>query len=715
MAPESTTNALTIDFEDWYQGLEIPHTAWSGFEDRIAMVGRKLLQLLDEAGTKATFFVLGFVAEKHPDIIKEIEKAGHEVGTHGFSHTLIYRQTPEVFRGEMRRAIGYLEDLTGKKVIGHRAPFFSITKESLWALDILAELGIRYDSSIFPVLNYRYGIADAPRFPYDLKCGEFTVKEFPISTLQFPKLTLPISGGAYFRIYPYQLTKQAIRAVNRSGNPVTFYLHPWELDADHPRIDLPRRIALTHYFNLAATERRFRRLLRDFRFAPMAEVLGIGQTTSTAPPASTVSGRAFSPSVPSPNPVRVLHLITRMIVGGAQENTLLSVEGLNRLPEYEVTLVSGIDRGLEGDLLPRARQTTRLVVVPELGRSINPLKDAIALWKLYRLILNGRYHIVHTHSSKASVLGRIAAKLAGTPINLETLHGHVFHSYQPWMVNRLWRAIYKMCALMTDHFISVADLVSREAVLAGIDRPKKFSTIYSGMELDWFLNASVDPKKIRCEFDIPDDAPVVGKIARLFPLKGHDELMDAAPEIVRRVPKVRFFLVGDGILQNRLRDRAEKLGILSNFIFAGLIERERIPEMISVMDVVVHTSLREGLARVLPQALAMGKPCVSFDIGGAAEVVVPDETGYIVTPGDAAGLAAAVSRLLSDPQLRARMGEAGRRKVDPMFRAETMVAQIAALYAQLVARHKERIARFDRSYPQRVAELSRSVSGSGPS
>jgi len=275
MAPESITNALTIDFEDWYQGLEIPYTQWDGFEDRIAIVGRKLLQILDEVGTKATFFVLGFVAEKHPEVIKAIEKAGHEIGTHGFSHTLIYKQSPQVFRQEMERAVGFLEDLTGKKVIGHRAPFFSITKDSLWALDILVELGILFDSSIFPVLNYRYGIADAPRFPYDIKRAHFTLKEFPISTLQLPKVTLPISGGAYFRIYPYQVTKQALRVVNRSGKPFTFYLHPWELDADHPHIDLPRRIALTHYFNLGKTETRFRKLLRDFKFKPMKEVLNV--------------------------------------------------------------------------------------------------------------------------------------------------------------------------------------------------------------------------------------------------------------------------------------------------------------------------------------------------------------------------------------------------------------------------------------------------------
>jgi polysaccharide deacetylase family protein (PEP-CTERM system associated) len=276
MATEKITNALTIDFEDWYQGLEIPYSEWDKFEDRIQVVGRKLLQVLADADTKATFFILGYIAEQHPHLIKEIEAAGHEIGTHGYSHSLIYNQEPEVFRGEITRAVNYLENLTGKKVVGHRAPFFSITKESLWALDILGDVGIRYDSSIFPVLNYRYGIADAPRFPYDIEGQNYTLKEFPVSTLKLPGVTLPVAGGAYFRIYPYHLTKQFLRAVNRTGNPFTFYLHPWELDPAHPKIKLPRRIAgLTHYFNLGSTERRFKKLLRDFRFAPMRQVLDV--------------------------------------------------------------------------------------------------------------------------------------------------------------------------------------------------------------------------------------------------------------------------------------------------------------------------------------------------------------------------------------------------------------------------------------------------------
>lgn len=274
-AQRPVVNALTIDFEDWYQGLEIPHTEWDGYEDRIVPVCSQLLQLLADAHTRATFFVLGYVAEQHPELVREIAAAGHEIGTHGYSHTLIYQQSPAVFRKELSRSIWLLEDLLGTSIAGHRAPFFSINRQSLWALDILGELGIRYDSSIFPVRNFRYGIVDAPRWPFQFQTGPTTMVEFPISTWRVLGRNIPIAGGAYFRIFPYAVTRHGLRSINLLGRPAVFYLHPWEIDPAHPRIPLPRRIALTHYFNLSATARRFRRLLREFRFAPLQEVLHV--------------------------------------------------------------------------------------------------------------------------------------------------------------------------------------------------------------------------------------------------------------------------------------------------------------------------------------------------------------------------------------------------------------------------------------------------------
>jgi glycosyltransferase involved in cell wall biosynthesis len=417
------------------------------------------------------------------------------------------------------------------------------------------------------------------------------------------------------------------------------------------------------------------------------------QQTRASPQQQTQSA-----SSENAKPIRVLHIITRMIVGGAQENTLLSVIGLDAMPDYDVTLLSGIDKGREGELLSQARETTQLIVLPEMGRSINPFSDIAAFWKLYKIIRKGRYHIVHTHSSKAGVLGRIAAWLAGTPLIVHTLHSLVFHEYQPWVVNRAWWLMKKICAPITDYFISVSEIIVQKAIAAGVDKPEKFRTIYSGMELDWFLNVKFDAMKVRAEFGIPEDAPVVGKIARLFPLKGHDQLMEAAPEIVKRVPNVRFFLIGDGMLYEHLQERAREYGILENFVFAGLIDRKRIPEMISAMDIVVHTSLREGLARVLPQSLAMGKPCVSFDIDGAPEVVIDDYTGYLVKPFDSAGLADRIARLLQDDKLRQTMGENGRRHVDPNFRSEKMVADISDVYKMLLTKHSERIHKFDKKY-----------------
>ncbi|MBI4242092.1 MAG: glycosyltransferase family 4 protein [Candidatus Rokubacteria bacterium] len=383
--------------------------------------------------------------------------------------------------------------------------------------------------------------------------------------------------------------------------------------------------------------------------------------------------------------IRVLHIITRLIVGGAQENTLLTVEGLHARPQYSVGLMVGSDRGPEGNLMARARAGGfPLLEVPELIRAPHPVKDLVTLAKIARAIREGGYQIVHTHSTKAGLLGRLAARWMGTPIVVHTLHSLAFHPYQPWVANRGLRIMKRWLAPCTDHFISVSDAVRQGAMAAGIGRPEQHSTIYSGMEMDRFLSAHVDREAVRRSLGIPPDAPVVGKVARLFHLKGHAELLPALPAVVRAVPDVRILLVGDGILQPTIREEARRLGILDHLVFTGLVEPERIPDLLAAMDVVVHTSLREGLARVLPQALAVGKPVVAFDLDGTPEVVLPGVTGTLVRPGDTDGLARALIALLRDPGLRERMGRNGREVVAPQFGAEVMVERIHQVYVKLL-------------------------------
>jgi polysaccharide deacetylase family protein (PEP-CTERM system associated) len=271
---ENGLNVLSIDCEDWFCGLEIGMEGWHRFESRIEKSLLKLLDLLEEYKIQATFFILGYLGEKFPNLVEEIARRGHEVGSHGYSHQFVYKQSPEEFHRDLNKSIGILEKLSGQKIVSYRAPFFSITRSSLWALEILSESGILFDSSIFPVINYRYGIPNAPRFPYwvETKNGS-RILEFPISTLRVLGKNLPIAGGAYFRIFPYQFIKAGIKSLNRKNQPVIFYLHPWELDPEHPKIKLPFRISLTHYYNLSQTEEKFKRLLRDFKFIPLKKVI----------------------------------------------------------------------------------------------------------------------------------------------------------------------------------------------------------------------------------------------------------------------------------------------------------------------------------------------------------------------------------------------------------------------------------------------------------
>ena len=271
-------NAMTIDVEDYFHvsvfdGV-VPRASWQQLETRVARNTERLLDLFEERNLRATFFVLGWVAERVPDVVRRIARGGHEIASHGYAHRLIYDQTPQAFREDVRRAKRLLEDVGGVPVHGFRAPSYSVTPRSLWALDILIDEGYGYDASIFPIRHDRYGIPLSPRHPFVIERRGRTIVEAPASTVTIGPLNLPIGGGGYFRILPYAWTRWGIARVNRlEHRPAIFYLHPWEIDPDQPALHTSWLGRFRHYRNLDATEDRLKRLLDDFAFGTLASII----------------------------------------------------------------------------------------------------------------------------------------------------------------------------------------------------------------------------------------------------------------------------------------------------------------------------------------------------------------------------------------------------------------------------------------------------------
>jgi polysaccharide deacetylase family protein (PEP-CTERM system associated) len=268
-------NALTIDLEDWYQGLTstgLRVADWPSYEDRVVESTERLLALLHRAQVRATFFVLGYVADEFPELVRRVADAGHEIALHSYYHRQIKRLTTQQFRDDTIRGREAVEGASGKKVVGYRAPMFSIDRSALWALDVLKEMGFRYDSSIFPTRSILYGFPDAPRFAY-CPFGDRSFVEFPLSTVRALGINWPIAGGFYLRSLPYAIVKWGLERINREGKPATVYLHPWDLDVEQPYPNPTLRERFTHYYNLRQTAPKLEALLRDFRFGPLVHLL----------------------------------------------------------------------------------------------------------------------------------------------------------------------------------------------------------------------------------------------------------------------------------------------------------------------------------------------------------------------------------------------------------------------------------------------------------
>ena len=379
--------------------------------------------------------------------------------------------------------------------------------------------------------------------------------------------------------------------------------------------------------------------------------------------------------------MRIAHVITRMIIGGAQENTLLTVRG-HLEHGHDAVLITGPTDGPEGKLLQtRPVPGLQVVEIPRLCRALHPLHDLRAYRHLVRVFRAGRFEVVHTHSSKAGILGRFAARRAGVPLVVHTVHGQAFHPYQGGLANRIYIAAEQLAARRCDRIYAVAQAMIDQCVAAGVAPAAKYQVVYSGMELEPFLNGTRDPD-LRRRLGIPTGALVIGKIARLFELKGHDTLIAAASKIVKACPEVRFLLVGDGLLRPALEAEIRRRGLESFFIFTGLVPPADIPMYVHQMDILAHFSLREGLPRSVVQGLAAGLPAVAHPLDGTPEVVADGKTGILCSPQDPAAVAAALIRLLHDPGLRARLGNAGRERVRHDFDWRRMVEVLETDYAR---------------------------------
>jgi len=378
--------------------------------------------------------------------------------------------------------------------------------------------------------------------------------------------------------------------------------------------------------------------------------------------------------------MNIVHVITRLIIGGAQENTVLTCRGLVEAG-HDVTLIAGEETGPEGSLWDQAEASgATLVKARSLRRAVRPVDDWRAVAELERIFRAKKPDIVHTHSSKAGIIGREAAHRAGVSGIVHTIHGMSFNRTQPWATQALYRFLERRAGRFTRSFVSVADAMTAQAVAAGLGPRERFTTIRSGMDTDGFAPNEAARRRVRAAWGVENDSVVVGTIARLFDNKGYDEIMAAMPEAIRRAPHVRFVWVGDGARRWQYEHRLETMGLRDRVHFVGLIAPMDVGAAVNGFDIVLHASRWEGLPRALVQGLLAEVPAISFDNDGAPEVVIPNETGLLVPLGDTGRLADAIACLASDAALRRTLGARGRERCLREFDWRTMVRELDALY-----------------------------------
>ncbi|MBT6052824.1 MAG: glycosyltransferase family 4 protein [Candidatus Scalindua sp.] len=390
---------------------------------------------------------------------------------------------------------------------------------------------------------------------------------------------------------------------------------------------------------------------------------------------------------------RIIHIITRLDKGGSAETTLQVVSLLNR-ERYEVFLAHGLSlesnmgvmeqEVLARDLSLAEKRGIRVFSIPSLLRRLSLKNDLLAFFSIYRLIKRIKPHIVHTHTSKAGVLGRLAACLARVPIIIHTPHGHVFHSYYGYIMTKIIVLVERILSLMTDKITALTDRERDEHLEQGVASIEKYVIIHSGVMLQQIMNTNIDVETGKKEFDIPQNSNVIGVVGRLVPIKGHKYLVSAAKRIIKEFGNTVFVFVGDGYLEARLQRQAESLGVRKNIIFAGW--RNDVIKILGLFDVLVLPSLNEGMGKVLIEGMALGKPIVASSVGGIIDLVKNGDNGILVPPRDSDALAEAILKLIRNKNLTQELGKNGKSKVYPEYDTFVMIRQIEDLYERLLSK-----------------------------
>ena len=391
---------------------------------------------------------------------------------------------------------------------------------------------------------------------------------------------------------------------------------------------------------------------------------------------------------------RVIHIITRLDKGGSAETTLQVASLLNR-EKYDIFLVHGLSlesnmgvmeqEALIRDLSQAEKKGVRVFAIPSLVRRLSLRNDLLAFVSIYRLIKRIKPHTVHTHTSKAGVLGRFAAYLAGVPIIIHTPHGHVFHSYYGYIVTKMIVFVERIISLMTDKITALTDRERDEHLECGIASTNKYIIIHSGVTLQQIMNTNIDIEKGKKKLGIPQNSNVIGAVGRLVPVKGHKYLVSAAKKITKEFDNAVFVFVGDGYLESKLERQAESLGIRDNIIFAGW--RSDVIDVLDLFDILVLPSLNEGMGKVLIEGMALGKPIVASSVGGIIDLVKNGDNGILVPPRDSDALGDAILKLIRNRNMAQELGRNGKAKVYPEYDTTVMIRQIEGLYENLLNRH----------------------------